>query len=152
MIDDPNIRMIDVGDKQVSSRQATTRGSVVMKSATFDMIKKGTLPKGDVLAVAKVAGILAAKQTHLLIPMCHPIPIDVINVELALDEKTSSVEIRATVRGSAKTGYEMEALTAVSIAALTIYDMCKGMDPTVKITDIRLVSKSGGKSGNVVLE
>lgn len=152
MADNPNIRMIDVGDKQVTSRQATTRGSVTMKSATFDMIKKGTLPKGDVLAVAKVAGILAAKQTHLLIPMCHPIPIDVINVELSLDERTSSVEIRATVKGSARTGYEMEALTAVSVAALTIYDMCKGVDPTIKITDIRLVSKSGGKSGTVVLE
>lgn len=152
MADNPNIRMIDVGDKQVTSRQATTRGSVTMKSATFDMIKKGTLPKGDVLAVAKVAGILAAKQTHLLIPMCHPIPIDVINVELSLDARTSSVEIRATVKGSARTGYEMEALTAVSVAALTIYDMCKGVDPTIKITDIRLVSKSGGKSGTVVLE
>ena len=152
MTDDPNIRMIDVGDKQVTSRQATTRGSVIMKTATFDMIRKGTLPKGDVLAVAKVASILAAKQTHLLIPMCHPIPIDVINVELSLDSNTSSVEIRATVKGSARTGYEMEALTAVSVAALTIYDMCKGVDPTVKIDNIRLVSKSGGKSGTVVLD
>jgi len=152
MTDDPNIRMIDVGDKQVTSRQATTRGSVIMKTATFDMIREGTLPKGDVLAVAKVAGILAAKQTHLLIPMCHPIPIDIINVELSLDPDTSSVAIRATVKGSAKTGYEMEALTAVSIAALTIYDMCKGVDPTVRIDNIRLVSKSGGKSGTVVLE
>ena len=152
MTDDPNIRMIDVGDKQVTSRQATTRGSVIMKTATFDMIRKGTLPKGDVLAVAKVASILAAKQTHLLIPMCHPIPIDVINVELSLDSNTSSVEIRATVKGSARTGYEMEALTAVSLAALTIYDMCKGVDPTVKIDNIRLVSKSGGKSGTVVLD
>jgi cyclic pyranopterin phosphate synthase len=152
MTDNPNIRMIDVGDKQITSRQATTRGSVVMKRATFDMIKKGTLPKGDVLAVAKVAGILAAKQTHLLIPMCHPIPIDVIHLELTLSTKNSSVEIQATIKGSSKTGYEMEALTAVSIAALTVYDMCKGVDPTIKINDIRLVSKSGGKSGTVVLE
>ncbi len=152
MADDPNIRMIDVGDKKVTQRQATTTGCVVMKKATFNMIEKGELPKGDVLAVAKVAAILAAKQTPLFIPMCHPVPIDVIHVELSLDAKTSSVVIKATVRGNAKTGYEMEALTAVSVAALTVYDMCKGVDPTVKIENIHLVSKSGGKSGAVIFE
>jgi cyclic pyranopterin phosphate synthase len=152
MADSPNIRMIDVGDKPVTVRQATAKGRVIMQPDTFEMVKKGTLPKGDALATAKVAGIMAAKQTPGLLPMCHPLLIEDIVLELAMDKKSSSVEITATAKGSGKTGFEMEALTAVSVAALTIYDMCKGVDKTLKIDNIRLTRKSGGKSGTVVLE
>jgi cyclic pyranopterin phosphate synthase len=152
MADSPNIRMIDVGDKPVTARQATAKGRVIMQPDTFEMVKKGTLPKGDALATAKVAGIMAAKQTPGLLPMCHPLLIEDIVLELAMDKKSSSVEITATAKGSGKTGFEMEALTAVSVAALTIYDMCKGVDKTLKIDNIRLTRKSGGKSGTVVLE
>jgi cyclic pyranopterin phosphate synthase len=152
MADSPNIRMIDVGDKPVTARQATAKGRVIMQPDTFEMVKKGTLPKGDALATAKVAGIMAAKQTPGLLPMCHPLLIEDIVLELAMDKKASSVEITATAKGSGKTGFEMEALTAVSVAALTIYDMCKGVDKTLKIDNIRLTRKSGGKSGTVVLE
>ncbi len=116
------------------------------------MVKESNLPKGDALAVAKIAGIMAAKETHRLIPMCHPLLIDDIRVEFALDSKTPAVEITATVKGSGKTGFEMEALTAVTIAALTIYDMCKAVDTSLKLEAIRLTKKSGGKSGTVVLE
>jgi cyclic pyranopterin phosphate synthase len=152
MPESPNIRMIDVGSKQVTARQATAKGRVVMQEATFTMVKDSTLPKGDALATAKVAGIMAAKQTPSLLPMCHPLLIEDISIELAMDRKNSSVEISATVKGNGKTGFEMEALTAVSLAALTIYDMCKGVDTTLKIENIRLTRKSGGKSGTVVLE
>lgn len=147
-----DIRMVDVNEKPVTLRQATARGKVVMKSATLNTIKKGGLPKGDVLAAAKVAGIMAAKQTHSLLPLCHPLIIDNIDVELKLDEKTSAVDIMATIKGSGKTGFEMEALTAVTISALTIYDMCKSIDTSMRLENIRLTQKSGGKSGKVVLE
>lgn len=152
MTEFPRIKMIDVGDKKVTVREAAARGRVVMKDTTFNMVREGNLPKGDALAVAKVAGIMAAKETHRLIPMCHPLLIDNISLEFTLDKKAPAVEITATVKGSGKTGFEMEALTAVTIAALTIYDMCKAVDTSMKLVDIRLIKKSGGKSGTVVLE
>lgn len=148
----PNIRMIDIGDKAVTVRQATAKGRMSMKKTTLQTVKKAGLPKGDAIATAHVAGIMAAKETSRLLPMCHPLLIEKIDVDFKLDEKNPAVEISATVKGSGKTGFEMEALTAVSIAALTIYDMCKSVDTTMKIEDIRLVRKSGGKSGTVVLE
>jgi cyclic pyranopterin phosphate synthase len=147
-----DIRMVDVNKKPVTVRQATAKGKVVMKPSTLNAIKKGDLPKGDVLSAAKVAGIMAAKQTHNLMPLCHPLIIDNINVELKLDEKAPAVEIAATVKGSGKTGFEMEALTAVTISALTVYDMCKSIDTSLHLENIRLTKKSGGKSGEVVLE
>jgi cyclic pyranopterin phosphate synthase len=148
----PNIRMVDVGEKNVTARQATAKGRIVMKGATFTMVRNSTLPKGNALATAKVAGILAAKQTPSLLPLCHPLLIEDVAIDFTLETKTPAVEITASVKGSGKTGYEMEALTAVMVAALTIYDMCKGVDTTLKIENIRLVRKSGGKSGTVVLE
>lgn len=147
-----DIRMVDVNKKPVTVRQATAKGKVVMKPSTLNAIKKGDLPKGDVLSAAKVAGIMAAKQTHNLLPLCHPLIIDNINVELKLDEKASAMEITATVKGNGKTGFEMEALTAVTISALTVYDMCKSIDTSLYLENIRLTKKSGGKSGEVVLE
>jgi cyclic pyranopterin phosphate synthase len=144
--------MIDVGNKAVTERQATARGKVVMQAATFSALRDATLPKGDALSTARIAGIMAAKETHRLIPMCHPLLIDKIDVDYALDEKSSSVEIEAMVKGTGKTGFEMEAMTAVTVSALTIYDMCKGIDPSIRIENIRLIRKSGGKSGDVVLE
>ena len=148
----PNIRMVDVGEKNVTARQATAKGRIVMKDTTFAMVRASTLPKGNALATAKVAGIMAAKETPRLLPLCHPLLIEDVAIEFILDSKTPAVEITASVKGSGKTGYEMEALTAVMVAALTIYDMCKGVDTTLKIENIRLVRKSGGKSGTVVLE
>jgi cyclic pyranopterin phosphate synthase len=148
----PDMRMIDVGNKAVTERQATARGKVVMQAATFSALRDATLPKGDALSTARIAGIMAAKETHRLIPMCHPLLIDKIDVDYALDEKSSSVEIEAMVKGTGKTGFEMEAMTAVTVSALTIYDMCKGIDPSIRIENIRLIRKSGGKSGDVVLE
>lgn len=152
MGESPKIRMVDVGGKEITVREATARGRVVMKDATFNMVREGNLPKGDALSVAKIAGIMAAKETPSLIPMCHPLLVDDISVEFALDKKTPAVEITATVKGSGKTGFEMEALTAVTIAALTIYDMCKAVDTSLKLENIRLTKKSGGKSGAVILE
>lgn len=148
----PNIRMVDVGKKAVTVRQAMARGRVAMQASTFIALKDGSLPKGDALSAARIAGIMAAKETHHLIPMCHPLLIDDIAIEFSLSEKDSAVEIAATVKGSGKTGFEMEALTAVTISALTIYDMCKAVDTSLRLEDIRLVKKSGGKSGTVVLE
>ncbi len=145
-----NIKMVDVSGKAVTPREATAKGRVVMQAETAEMIKQGKLPKGDVLAAAKVAGIMAAKETHHLIPLCHPLPIEDISLDLQLKE--AAVEITATVKGTAKTGFEMEALTAVAVAGLTIYDMCKGVDASMRLQDIRLARKSGGKSGTVVLE
>jgi cyclic pyranopterin phosphate synthase len=145
-----DIRMVDISGKAVTAREATAKGRVAMNKETAEMIRKGELPKGDVLAAARVAGIMAAKKAHQLIPLCHPLLIEDVSLDLRLEE--AGVDITATVKGAGKTGYEMEALTAVAIAALTIYDMCKGADATMKIGDIRLVRKSGGKSGEVVLE
>ncbi len=148
----PDIHMVDVGNKPVTTRQAVAKGRVVMQPSTLALVKEGNLPKGDALAAARVAGIMAAKETHRLIPLCHPLLIDDVNIEFSLDEQASAVEITATVKGSGKTGFEMEALTAIAISGLTIYDMCKTVDPTLHLEDIRLTKKSGGKSGTVVLE
>jgi cyclic pyranopterin phosphate synthase len=148
----PNIRMIDVGEKAVTYRQAIARGRISMKKETLQTVKKSGLPKGDAIATAHIAGIMAAKETSRLLPMCHPLLIEKVEIEFQLDEKDPAVEISATVKGSGKTGFEMEALTAVTIAALTIYDMCKSSDTSMKIENVRLVRKSGGKSGTVVLE
>lgn len=143
--------MVDVADKPVTSREAVARGSVKMQASTLEMIKQGKLAKGDVLAVAQIAGVLASKKTPELIPLCHPLLLENTQVEFRLDEVESKVDITARVRGAGKTGYEMEALTAVAISALTIYDMVKAHDPRVIIEEIRLLRKSGGKSGTVEL-
>ena len=139
--------MIDVTQKKETERQALAKGKVQMKPATLELIRKGELAKGDVLAVAKTAGIMAAKDTHHLIPLCHSLQLTNIAVELNLLEKGNSVEITASAKGIGKTGFEMEALVAVSVSALTIYDMCKAVDRSMTIGEIRLVRKSGGKSG-----
>ncbi len=139
-------RMVDVGEKDDSRREAVARGRVVMKPDTLEQIKTAGLKKGDVLATARIAGIMAAKKTPDLIPLCHPILIDSIAVEFDLSAE-DSIEITATARNSGKTGVEMEALVAVSVAALTIYDMGKSVDRGMLITDIYLASKKGGKSG-----
>jgi len=144
--------MIDVGGKPITARQAMAKGRVVMQAATLSLLKKGKLPKGDVLAAARVAGIMAAKETSRLIPLCHPLLIEDVYIEFSIDEKSSTVEITATVKGNGKTGFEMEALTAVDISGMTIYDMCKTADQTLRLHDIRLVKKSGGKSGTITLE
>jgi cyclic pyranopterin monophosphate synthase len=139
--------MVDVSDKETTKRTAVARGRVVMEPATLALIESGEAKKGDVLATARIAGIMAAKRTHELIPLCHPLALSQIVVDLELDRDASSVEVTATVRLSARTGVEMEALTAVSVACLTIYDMVKAVDRGMKVTDIRLIHKSGGKSG-----
>ena len=144
--------MVDVSEKPVTTREAVAKGKVVMQASTLSLLKEGNLPKGDALATARIAGIMAAKETHRLIPLCHPLLIDDIDIEFSLDEQASAVEITATVKGSGKTGFEMEALTAVTISGLTIYDMCKTVDSTLRLENIRLARKSGGKSGTIVLE
>ncbi len=144
--------MVDVSAKADTARIATARGRVQMKAETLALIQSGGVPKGDVLAVAQVAGVMAAKRTADLIPMCHPLPLTGIDVRLTPNEAGSAVDIEATVRTTAKTGVEMEALTAVSVAALTIYDMCKAVDRAMRIEAVRLARKSGGKSGDIVLE
>ena len=144
--------MVDVTGKPNTQREAVAKGVVKMKPDTFVLIKKGGLAKGDVLGVAQLAGIMAAKETPHLIPLCHPVLVGDSRVEFDLDEAESAVEITATVRSSGQTGVEMEALTAVAVAALTIYDMCKAVDRGMRIENIRLVKKSGGKSGTVSLE
>ncbi len=139
--------MVDVGEKPVTEREAVAEGTIRMQPETLALILEGGHKKGDVLATARIAGILAAKKTAELIPLCHPIPVTAIEVELVPQPETSLVQCRATVRTQAQTGVEMEALTAVEIALLTVYDMCKAVDRGMEITDIRLVSKSGGRSG-----
>ena len=147
-------RMVDVGEKPITVREAVARGEVRMQVETLRLIAQGGVPKGDVLAVARVAGIMAAKRTHELVPLCHPLPISFIGLEFDLREEADVglVAIEATARTSAQTGVEMEALTAVSVAALTIYDMCKAVDRAMRVTDVRLARKSGGQSGTTVLE
>jgi len=144
--------MIDISEKPVTRRLAVARGRVIVSPATLEIIATGTIPKGDVLGTARVAGIMAAKRTPDLVPLCHPIPIDGVSVDLFLDRDRHSVEITATVTCTARTGAEMEALTAVTAAALTVYDMCKIVDPAMVITEVLLVEKSGGKSGHWVRE
>jgi cyclic pyranopterin phosphate synthase len=143
-------RMVDVGAKDVTLREATARGRVLMRPETRAMIETGTAKKGDVLASARIAGIMAAKRTHELIPLCHPLMISSVTIEFAPDPKESAIDVTATVKVEGKTGVEMEALTAVAVACLTLYDMCKSADRAMRITDIRLVEKSGGKSGHYV--
>jgi cyclic pyranopterin phosphate synthase len=139
--------MIDVTQKRETERRAIAKGKIQMKPATLELIRKGELEKGDVLAAAKTAGIMAAKETHHLIPLCHPLQLTHIAVEFNLPEKGNSVEITASAKGIGKTGFEMEALVAVAVSALTIYDMCKAVDRSMTIGEIRLIRKSGGKSG-----
>ncbi|MDP6605809.1 MAG: cyclic pyranopterin monophosphate synthase MoaC [Dehalococcoidia bacterium] len=141
-------RMVDVSAKATTVREATARGRVAMLPATLALIVEGRIPKGDVLAVARVAGIMAAKRTPDLIPLCHPLPLSAVEVSLTPDHEASTVEVEATVRTAAPTGVEMEALTAVSVAALTVYDMCKAAERSIRIDAVRLVAKSGGKSGD----
>ncbi|MHB1950544.1 MAG: cyclic pyranopterin monophosphate synthase MoaC [Acidiferrobacteraceae bacterium] len=140
--------MVDVGAKRVTARRAVAGGRIVMQPETLRLIEGGGHRKGDVLAVSRIAGIMAAKHTALLVPLCHPIAIDSVDVELTLDPERSCVSCRATVSTSGKTGVEMEALAAVEIALLTVYDMCKSADRTMTITDVALLSKSGGRSGD----
>ena len=141
-------RMVDVSEKQETLREATAGGTVYVNPDTFGLIIRGELKKGDVLAVAQVAGIMAAKRTSELIPMCHPISITGVDISFATDENRSAIEITATVRCKGETGVEMEALTAVSATALTIYDMCKAVQKDIEISNIRLLRKTGGKSGD----
>ena len=139
--------MVDVSAKPVTARTATARVRVVMEAATLAMIEAGTAKKGDVLGVARIAGIMAAKRTADLIPLCHPLPIAAVILELTPDRAGNAIEIAATVRTTGQTGVEMEALTAASVAALTVYDMCKAVDRGMRIEGLRVVHKAGGKSG-----
>ena len=144
--------MVDVGHKPDTERVAIARGEIHMKKETFDLIRDGQIKKGDVLTIAQIAGITASKRTSDLIPLCHPLPLSKIDVDLALDESLPGVVITATAKVTGKTGVEMEALTAVSVAALTVYDMAKAAEKTMKIQNIRLIEKHGGQSGDVVNE
>ena len=137
-------RMVDVTDKPPTVREAVAAGEVAMRAETLALIQSGGAPKGDVLAVARVAGVMAAKKTAELIPLCHPLALTVVTVDFSFDDERSVVQIEACVRCAGATGVEMEALTAVSVAALTIYDMCKAVDRGMRIQDVRLVRKSGG--------
>lgn len=142
-----NARMVDVSDKDASERTATAKGSVLMRPETMAMIVEGGVKKGDVLSVARLAGIMGAKRTPDLVPLCHPLALTSITVDLTCDAKRNAVDITATCKLKGRTGVEMEALTAVAVAALTVYDMCKAVDRGMRIADIRLVHKAGGKSG-----
>ena len=139
--------MVDVGDKTITARTAVAKGSVLMQPATLALIQAGTVKKGDVLGVARLAGIMAAKKTPELIPLCHGIHLTAVEIELVCDPARNAVDITATCRAADRTGVEMEAMTAVSVAALTVYDMCKSADRGMKITEVRLIQKDGGKSG-----
>ena len=152
MDDSGRPQMVDVTGKPDTIREAVAKGIVRMQAATFQLVKQGGTAKGDVLSVAQLAGITAAKKTPDLIPLCHPILLGNVTVEFRLEEANSTVEITSTVNSTGKTGVEMEALTATAVAALTIYDMCKAVDRGMKIENIRLVRKSGGKSGTIELE
>ena len=140
-------RMVDVSSKEITSRRAVACARLRMKPETLERILQNDVPKGDVLAVARTAGILAAKQTAQLVPLCHPLPIDAVEVALSTDA-AGSLHIEATVRVTARTGAEMEALVAVTVAGLTVYDMCKAIDRSMELTDVALVEKSGGRSGH----
>ncbi|MFZ5781641.1 MAG: cyclic pyranopterin monophosphate synthase MoaC [Pseudomonadota bacterium] len=142
-----NAHMVDVGAKEITERVAVAHASVSMQPATFRLIKDKKAAKGDVLAVAQLAGIMAAKKTPDLIPLCHPLSLNSVEVKLTLDAARHAVDIEATCRLKGRTGVEMEALTAASVAALTVYDMCKAVDRGMVISDVRLLHKSGGKSG-----
>jgi len=150
--DQGRARMVNVGDKNITERKAVARGRVYMKPETLDLVEKGNMKKGDVLAVAQVAGIMGAKRTPDIIPMCHPLNISGIDIDIEINHDLVSVDIKAEASVSDRTGVEMEALTAVSVAALTVYDMCKAVDREMVIGDIELLEKSGGRSGNYVKE
>ena len=145
-----NAAMVDVGDKDITERTATAAGTVTMASATMKLIVDGGVKKGDVLSVARLAGIMGAKKTPDLIPLCHPLALTSVKVELTCDTDRNAVDISATCKLKGRTGVEMEALTAVSVAALTVYDMCKAVDRGMVIGDVRLMEKRGGKSGEWV--
>jgi len=140
-------RMVDVSDKPATKREAVARGSVFMKKVTIRLIQDNKISKGDVLGVARIAGIMAAKKTSELIPMCHPLNISSVNIDFEVDAKKHKIDIESRVKITGRTGVEMEALTAVAVAALTIYDMCKSADKGMIISDIMLIEKKGGKSG-----
>jgi cyclic pyranopterin monophosphate synthase len=148
--DQGRARMVDVSEKEITSRVATARGTIHMRPETLTLILEDKIEKGDVFAVARVAAIMAAKKTSELIPMCHPLNITSVEIDLTPNENPARVDIEAAVRVSGKTGVEMEAMTAVSAAALTIYDMCKAVDREMTIGEIRLFKKSGGKSGTFI--
>lgn len=145
-------RMVDVSRKPETDRWAVAKGAVHMSEATLRRVRVGDLPKGDVRATAELAGVMAAKRTFELIPLCHPIPLTVAEVRVEFDDRLPGAIVTATIRSTGRTGVEMEALMAVSVAALTVYDMIKGVERSARITDIRLVEKHGGRSGDVVLE
>ncbi|MEA3423242.1 MAG: cyclic pyranopterin monophosphate synthase MoaC [Bacillota bacterium] len=145
-------KMVDVSEKDVTHRVAIARGKISMKPETLNKIVSGDMKKGDVLSTAQIGGIMGGKMTSSIIPMCHNIIINGLNISFEIDEKNNSIIIESTAKTDSKTGIEMEALTAVSVAALTIYDMCKAIDRSMEISDIKLIEKSGGKSGNYVLE
>jgi cyclic pyranopterin monophosphate synthase len=146
------VRMVDVSPKPESERIAIAKGEILMRQSTLDLIREGALKKGDVLTVAQIAGISAAKRTSELIPLCHPLSLTQVTVDLSLDDKLPGIQITASVKTTGKTGVEMEALTAVSVAALTVYDMAKAAEKTMKIQNIRLVEKHGGASGDILNE
>ena len=150
--DQGRAKMVDVGWKPVTDREAVARGSVQMQPQTLRLIMEGQVKKGDVFTIAQLAGIMGAKRTPELIPLCHPLPLNKINVDLEADETNSQIHITATASTSGKTGVEMEALTAVTVAALSVYDMCKAVDRGMQIGSVRLVSKRGGQSGDINLE
>jgi len=150
--DDGNAVMVDVTAKDMTERTATAKGSVIMAPETMALILDGGVKKGDVLSVAQLAGIMGAKKTPDLIPLCHPLALTSVKVDLTCDAGRNSVDITATCRLTGKTGVEMEALTAVAVAGLTVYDMCKAVDKAMRLSDIRLVHKAGGKSGTFEAE
>ncbi|WP_237476370.1 cyclic pyranopterin monophosphate synthase MoaC [Lichenibacterium dinghuense] len=145
-------RMVDVGDKDVTERVGVAEGTVLMAPETLALIRSGDAKKGDVLGTARIAGIMAAKRTHDLIPLCHPLAFSSVKVDLRAEDGPPRVAVRATVKVAGRTGVEMEALTAVSVACLTVYDMVKAVDRGIRITDIRLVEKRGGKSGDFLAD
>jgi cyclic pyranopterin phosphate synthase len=142
-----NARMVDVGEKGETHRQAVAAGSITLSPLAYGMVRQGTIKKGDVLGVARLAGIMAAKKVDQLIPLCHPLAITAVDIAFSFNDEQCTLNVEATVSITGRTGVEMEALTAVSVAALTVYDMCKAVDKTMVISDIRLLRKSGGKSG-----
>ena len=150
--DQGQAHMVDVSSKKITSRIAVAKASIIMNSDTLKIIMNGSAKKGDVLGIARTAGIMAAKKTSELIPLCHPLPITNVNIDLNIEPSKNSVEIAATVKTTGQTGVEMEALTAANSTALTSYDMVKAVDKTMKITDIRVTLKDGGKSGRLVCE
>lgn len=141
------LKMIDVSKKKITKRLAIARGYIYLKKETINLIKEVKIKKGDVITASKLAGIAGAKRTYFLLPLCHPLSFDNVEINIRLDERNSRIEVESKVKGEGKTGYEMEALTSVAIALLNIYDMCKGVDKEMKISDIFLLEKKGGKSG-----